>query len=93
MVNGEDDSRVNIVFLGDGYQQIQMNNYIADVQDVADALFSSVPYSNYSNYFNVYAINVPSNDSGTDHPGTAPDCGGYTNDVFFADTYFDSSFD
>ena len=93
MVNGANDSRVNIVFLGDGYRQDQMDNYINDVQDVTSALFNTVPYSNYINYFNVYAVEVPSEDSGTDHPGTAPDCGGYNNNVFYADTYFDSSFD
>ena len=93
MVNGSNDSRVNIVFLGDGYKQNQMTDYIADVEDVTSALFNTVPYSNYMNYFNVYAVEVPSDDSGTDHPGTAPDCGGYNNDVFYADTYFDSSFD
>ncbi len=93
MVNGSNDSRVNIIFLGDGYKQNQMLDYIVDVEDVTDALFNTIPYSNYMNYFNVYAVEVPSDDSGTDHPGTAPDCGGYTNDVFFADTYFDSSFD
>ena len=70
-----------------------MTDYIADVEDVTSALFNTVPYSNYMNYFNVYAVEVPSDDSGTDHPGTAPDCGGYNNDVFYADTYFDSSFD
>ncbi len=93
MVNGDNSSRVNIVFLGDGYQQNQMHDYISDVQDVSSALFNTAPYSNYINYFNVYAIEVPSEDSGTDHPATAPDCGGYNNDVFYADTYFDSSFD
>ncbi len=93
MVNGDNSSRVNIVFLGDGYKQNQMNDYISDVQDVSSALFNTAPYSNYINYFNVYAIEVPSEDSGTDHPGTAPDCGGYNNDIFYADTYFDSSFD
>ena len=93
MVNGANDSRVNIVFLGDGYKQNQMEDYISDVEDVVDGLFNTIPYANYMNYFNVYAVEVPSNDSGTDHPGTAPDCGGYNDDVFYADTYFDSSFD
>ena len=49
MVNGANDSRVNIVFLGDGYRQDQMDNYINDVQDVTSALFNTVPYSNYIN--------------------------------------------
>jgi len=93
LINGSNNSRVNIVFLGDGYKQNQMDSYISDVEDVVDELFNTIPYSNYKNYFNVYAVEVPSDDSGTDHPGSAPDCGGYDNDVFYADTYFDSSFD
>ena len=93
MVNGSNDARVNIVFLGDGYKQNQMDQYISDVEEVTDDLFNTIPYSNYMNYFNVYAVEVPSEDSGTDHPGTAPDCGGYNDNVFYADTYFDSSFD
>ena len=75
MINGDQDSRVNIVFLGDGYTQEEMNDYIDDVGEVVEGLFSAVPYSNYINYFNVFAIEVPSNESGTDHPGTANDCG------------------
>ena len=93
MINGDQDSRVNIVFLGDGYTQEEMNDYIDDVGEVVEGLFSAVPYSNYINYFNVFAIEVPSNESGTDHPGTAYDCGGDAGNVFYADTYFNSTFD
>ena len=53
MINGDQDSRVNIVFLGDGYTQEEMNDYIDDVGEVVEGLFSAVPYSNYINYFNV----------------------------------------
>jgi len=93
MVNGNQDSRINIIFLGDGYTEDQMNDFILDVEDVTTGLFNSSPYSNYLNYFNVYAVKVPSNESGTDHPGTASDCGVHSNNVFYADTYFDSTFD
>ena len=93
MVNGTLDSRINIVFMGDGYILNNMDNFINDVNEVTDALFDEVPYSNYINFFNVYAIEVLSNESGTDHPGNAPDCGNHADDVFFADTYFNSSFD
>jgi len=93
MINGDQDSRVNIVFLGDGYTQEEMNDYIDDVGEVVEGLFSAVPYSNYINHFNVFAIEVPSNESGTDHPGTAYDCGGDAGNVFYADTYFNSTFD
>ena len=46
MVNGDNDSRVNIVFVGDGYRQDEMNNYISDVNDVTNALFNTEPYFN-----------------------------------------------
>ena len=58
LINGSNDSRVNIVFLGDGYKQNQMDSYISDVEDVVDELFNTIPYSNYKNYFNVYAVEV-----------------------------------
>jgi len=47
MINGDQDSRVNIVFLGDGYTQEEMNDYIDDVGEVVEGLFSAVPYSNF----------------------------------------------
>ena len=93
MINGDRDSRINIVFLGDGYTQEQMGLFINDVNEVKNELFNQLPYQNYNNFFNIYAIEVPSNESGTDHPGTAPDCGNEINNVFFADTYFDCAFD
>ena len=93
LMNGNNEDRINIVFLGDGYTYEEMDDYIEDVFEVTDGLFLSPPYSNYKNHFNVYAVEVPSNESGTDHPGTASDCGGETNNVFYADTYFNSTFD
>jgi len=93
LMNGNNEDRINIVFLGDGYTYEEMDDYIEDVFEVTDGLFLSPPYSNYKNHFNVYAVEVPSNESGTDHPGTASDCGGEANNVFYADTYFNSTFD
>ena len=93
LMNGNNEDRINIVFLGDGYTYEEMDDYIEDVFEVTDGLFLSPPYSNYKNHFNVYAVEVPSNESGTDHPGTASDCGSESNNVFYADTYFNSTFD
>ena len=90
--NGPRDNRINMVFLGDGYQITEMNKYEEDVQATIEKIFNEMPYSQYKNLFNVYAIEVPSKESGTDHPGTAPDCP-YKDSVFFHDTYFNTTFD
>jgi hypothetical protein len=90
--SGPDDERVCIVFLGDGYTAAQMQDFRQDVQSALASLWVRSPYWQYQSYFNVYAIEVPSNESGTDHPGTASDEPGGL-ETFFRDTYFGSSFD
>jgi hypothetical protein len=91
--NGPRDKRINLVFLGDGYQASEMNKYLSDVQSTTEKIFLESPYKEYKSLFNVYAIEVPSKESGTDHPGTASDCGSLKDSVFKKDTYFDTSFD
>ncbi len=92
LVNGDTADKVNIVFLGDGYTSAQMALYLSDVQNATNALFLSPPYSNYESFFNVYAIEIPSVESGTDHPYTAADCPGGLS-TFYRDTYFNTTFD
>jgi len=91
--NGSRENRINMIFLGDGYRISEMNKYLADVNATVDSIFSQTPYKEYKNLFNVYAIEVPSNESGTSHPGTAPDCYGLKDSVFTRDTYFKTMFD
>lgn len=91
--NGADNTHINIVFLGDGYTLGEMNKFRTDVQNITNDIMNETPFKEYNSYFNVYAIEVPSNESGTDHPGTATDCGIYASDVFYSDTYFESTFD
>jgi hypothetical protein len=66
--------------------------YVADVQNATNALFLTPPYSNYEPFFNVYAVEVPSVESGTDHPYTAFDCPGGL-ETFYRNTYFNTTFD
>ena len=92
-VSGDNDKRINLVFMGDGYTVAELDKFIADATTFSGSLFSQSPFSNYADYFNVYTIKVPSNESGTDHPGTATDV---TEPVFAVenkDTYFNTSFD
>ncbi|UCH83084.1 MAG: T9SS type A sorting domain-containing protein [Candidatus Latescibacterota bacterium] len=92
LTNGGIDDRINIVCIGDGYTAAEMSTFVNDVTTSTAYLFAEPPYAQYMSYFNVYAIEVPSNESGTDHPNTAPDCPAGTG-TFYSDTYFNSSFD
>jgi len=90
--NGPTDRRINLVFLAEGYTAAEMGKFGTDVQNVLNGLFNVTPYRQYQSLFNAYAVQVPSNESGTDHPGTANDEPGGLS-VFFHDTYFNSTFD
>ncbi len=93
MQNGPRENRINIVFLGDGYRAEEISKYIRDVENTTTKIFDESPYKEYKNLFNVYAIEVPSLESGASHPGTAPDCYGLKDSVFINKTYFGTSFD
>ena len=86
-------NRINLVFVGDGYQASEMSRYIADVNRAVSQLFSEAPYRQYRAYFNVFAIRVPSAQSGTSHPHTATDCGTSTLPTGTVNTYFRTTFD
>jgi IgA Peptidase M64/Secretion system C-terminal sorting domain len=93
--NGLPTKRVKLVFLSDGYTDEQLPQFITRVTDFKNNLFTQPPFSNYKNFFNVYAIKVPSVESGADHPGTATDI---TEDLaahpaLAVNTYFNTTFD
>lgn len=83
--------RINLVFVPDGYQASEMPLFRSRVTQVLNSLFAQTPFLEYRSYFNAFAIEVPSTQSGSTHPRTAPDCG--TVQPFAASTYFNSTFD
>jgi IgA Peptidase M64/Secretion system C-terminal sorting domain len=92
--NGLPNKRVKFVFLGDGYTSLQQVNFISKVEGFSTNMFTQPPFSNYKNFFNLYAIKVPSNQSGADHPNNASDENPVEpQPVLVADTYFDVTFD
>jgi hypothetical protein len=92
--NGPLNNRINLVFVGDGYQASEMNTYLADVNRAVSAIFQQQPFLQYRQYFNVFAIRVPSAQSGTKHPRTATDCSTVPNfGVANPTTYFNTTFD
>jgi hypothetical protein len=76
--NGPRSERINIVFLSEGYMTNQMASFRTHAQNAANYLFSRDPWKRYRPYCNVYAIEVASNQSGTDN-GAA----GGTRDTYF----------
>jgi hypothetical protein len=85
------DRRINLVFIPDGYQAAEMPLFLARVNQTLAGLFAESPFREYQPYFNAFAIRVPSQQSGSNHPRTAPDCGEIA--PFTANTYFGNTFD
>lgn len=92
-VSGDDEKRINLVILSEGYQTTDFTKFMTDATSFTNNMFSQSPFIEYSDYFNVYAIKVPSNESGADHPGTATDVTEPKSPVIDVDTYFNTSFD
>lgn len=80
--NGTRGTRLNMVFLSEGYRSTEMGTFATDVQVCVDFLFTKEPWSRYRSYFNIYRIQIASNESGTDNG----DAGGNK------DTYFQTGF-
>lgn len=89
---GDSDKFINFVIMGDGYTEAQQPVFINKATEFMTSLFNVIPWSNYKNYFNVFAIKVISNESGTKHPRTAADCGSSL-PISNPDTYFGCTFD
>ena len=91
--NGPADKRLNVVILGDGYQEVELNKFVADAKAFSGALFKSSPFKEYAQYFNIVAIRVPSQESGASHPGTATDVTEPAHPVSTVNNFFGSTFD
>ena len=84
--NGPSDNRVDLIFIGDGYQSNEIDGtYAGHVQDEIDYLFNGAfrnPFPRYQNFFNAHRVNVVSNESGADQPPNG----------IFRDTALDASY-
>jgi hypothetical protein len=87
LTNGPSSNRLNIVLLSEGYTTAQLGTFRSDATNLALALLSRPPFQEYQSYCNAFAISVPSNQSGSDHPANG------TNVSNFRDTYFNSTYD
>lgn len=64
VLQGPSENRIDLTFVGDGYQLSEKEEFFADVKTMVDDLFTEVTYSSYLPLFNVHAVFVPSRDSG-----------------------------
>ncbi len=70
VVQGGDDvsAKIDIAFLAEGYTDDQMDKFRADVSRFWNYMSGVEPYSSHKDRFNVYAVESPSAEGGTDIP-------------------------
>jgi len=61
---GPSQNRINLTILGDGYTLFEKEQFFQDAQRMTDDLFMGTTFASYISLFNVYAVFVPSQDSG-----------------------------
>ncbi|MBU2444691.1 MAG: IgA Peptidase M64 [Bacteroidetes bacterium] len=66
--NGKSDDKVDIVIVPDGYTKIEMSKFKKDAERFASLLLNSSPYKENKNNFNIWYVESPSIESGTDIP-------------------------
>lgn len=85
--SGDPHTSLDIAFLSEGYTREEMGKFRADVRRLADILFQEAPFDKYRERINIWAVEAPSQESGTDVPGegiyvnTALNSSYYTFDV------------
>ncbi|MFK8164848.1 MAG: M64 family metallopeptidase [Lewinella sp.] len=90
---GPDEKRINFVILGDGYTADQQDGFYDDANKITTDFFNEPPFLQYTNFFNVHTVEVISEESGADHPGTATDVTEPVFDVSNVNTALGARFD
>ncbi|MFG2651485.1 M64 family metallopeptidase [Streptomyces sp. NPDC048436] len=62
--NGPVDTKVDVVFIGDGYNASQQEDFHADARAKWEKVSAVEPYASYKDLFNVWAVDAVSRDSG-----------------------------
>ncbi|WP_374762223.1 IgA Peptidase M64 [Massilia scottii] len=69
-VSGPSPAKVDLLVMGDGYTAGEMKKFEADARRLADHLFTVSPFKERAGDFNVWAIAVPTGESGVSRPST-----------------------
>lgn len=67
--NGDPSEKVDLVFLAEGYTAAEQEKFEADAKRFTEALFTTPPYNTRRNDFNIWAVDLVSEESGTDISG------------------------
>lgn len=87
---GPDDKRINFAVVGDGYTASQLGDFSTDAMMITEDFFNEVPFLQYTNFFNVYTVDVVSQESGADHPNIE---GSTSHPQLSVNTALDGTFD
>lgn len=68
--SGPSADKVDLLILGDGYTRAELGKFEADARRLADHLFSVSPFRERAGDFNVWALAVPTRESGVSRPST-----------------------
>jgi hypothetical protein len=66
--NGPPTEKVDIVLVSEGYTASEMEKFHADARRLVGALFAVEPFKGRQADFNVWAVDVPSSESGVNRP-------------------------
>jgi len=69
-VNGRSEDKVDLLIVGDGYTRRDMKKFEATARRLADHLFATSPFKERAKDFNVWAIALPTTESGVSRPST-----------------------
>ncbi|ELX10841.1 peptidase M64 [Janthinobacterium sp. HH01] len=69
-VNGPSPDKVDLLILGDGYTKADMAKFEATARKLADHLFDTSPFKERAKDFNVWALALPTEESGVSRPST-----------------------
>jgi hypothetical protein len=69
-VSGPSPQKVDLLILGDGYTQADMQKFEADARRLSNHLFEVSPFRERANDFNVWAMAVPTLEAGISRPST-----------------------
>ncbi len=67
--SGDPSNKLDIVFIPEGYSKDEMDLFRADCDSMKKYLFSYSPFDEFKSNINLWGIESPSEESGTDLPG------------------------
>lgn len=65
---GEYSEKIDIAIVAEGYTADQMDKFVKDATRLTEALFDKEPFKQMKSFFNIYFVQSPSQEEGTDKP-------------------------